>query len=178
MFILIKLDSYFLTPSTCMYAHMPHAGQCRWLILHLAHVLWIISMNVRAGVNSNFAIPIPIPAFLDFTIPIPIPELTIPIPIPDLQFQFQFQFRNWSQPWWTYMRVQIWTVQRTHAYTWVYAISKYESTLTGHMTLPLWLPGYRVTVSRWDNSNVHSNKMNYWWKPEGRKEYESRKCSP
>ena len=57
-------------------------------------------VQIRAGVNSDFAIPIPIPipAFSDFTIPIPIPipELTIPIPIPipDLQFQFQFQFRS------------------------------------------------------------------------------------
>ena len=58
------------------------------------------SEYIRAGFNSDFAIPIPIPipAFSDFTIPIPIPipELTIPIPIPipDLQFQFQFQFRS------------------------------------------------------------------------------------
>ena len=58
----------------------------------------VIMTTIRAGVNSDFAIPIPIPipAFPDFTIPIPIPipELTIPIPIPDLQFQFQFQFRS------------------------------------------------------------------------------------
>ena len=45
--------------------------------------------------------------------------------------------------------------------------------IDGYMTLPLWLPGYRVIVWRWNNWNVQSNKVNYWWKPQGRKQYES-----
>ena len=45
--------------------------------------------------------------------------------------------------------------------------------IDGYMTLPLGLPGYRVIVWRWNNWNVQSNKVNYWWKPQGRKQYES-----
>ena len=41
------------------------------------------------------------------------------------------------------------------------------------MTLPLWLPGYRVIAWRWNDSNVHSNKVDYWWKPEGKEECET-----
>ena len=45
--------------------------------------------------------------------------------------------------------------------------------ITDHVTLLWWFPGYRMIVWRWNKSNVNSNKVNYWWKIQGRKEYES-----
>ena len=44
--------------------------------------------------------------------------------------------------------------------------------------MSLWLLGYGVIVWRWKNSNVQSNNVNYWWKPQGKEGYESMNCSP
>ena len=49
-----KLDSYFLTSSTRVYARLRHAGQHRGTILRRADALWIISMNIRAYTRANY----------------------------------------------------------------------------------------------------------------------------
>ena len=51
---IVKLDSYFLTASTRVYARMRHAGKRRGQILRRADALWIISMNVRAYARVNY----------------------------------------------------------------------------------------------------------------------------
>ena len=52
------------------------------------------------------------------------------------------------------------------------------SPLWCHMILLLGLPGYRAIVWRWSNWNVHSIKVNYCLKIQGRKNYKSTNSSP